>query len=418
MMCELVSRFLIRRDANLTMVFALALSAIVMLAGLAIDSRRIMGVKAALQVATDAAALEAAVALRAPGATSQQTKRDADAANYQVRGKAAFDANLGQGAWDGTPRIKLARNRDVVTATATGQARTLFMSMFGSELMEVSAMARATTESGPPICVMSTETGGGSTISFKDKTDFHADNCVVHTNGTGGPALHIAGQATATASDFCAVGGAAGAPHKFSPAPREGCTPIADPAYAIPAPPTGPCTTLTLVDAGENVVLAPGRYCNGLTIRGAARLAQGIYYFEQPLIIEGDATVTGDEVLLHFHSAAAHFDIKGRASVELVAPKSGPYNGFLMTQTAITSELDSFIQDFSNVDFVGALYMPRMDLNVRTEARLGVETDYIALIFDSVRFDDEVVVRMNAQPALTGHADRLPRAFYMPRLLN
>jgi Flp pilus assembly protein TadG len=394
-------------SGNIMLVFAISLSGLVLMAGLALDTTRVMGVRAALQSATDAAALEAAVALR-------DSPR-----SYARRGEQVFANNVSKQGWDGTPSIVLSAEADRVSATARATAKTLFMSAFGSDLVEMTTHAVATTTSGPPICTLGMSNNLQHTIQWLSRADFETFNCVVHSNSTHASALHIQGLARADATDFCAVGGVGGNVNRFVKQPRTNCTPIADPTFAVPGDPGGPCASTSIVPQDTTMTLSPGRYCNGLEISGEVTFQPGIYSFhDRPLIIKDQAVVNGDEVLLHFWGPSATFTISNQAGVRLTAPKTGLYNGLLMThEPGGVARLAEF-KDNSQVELTGALYLPSFNIVYSNNARFGLTTDYVAVIVNTVVYKDNSVVRMSAQPVLAGYDDRLPRAFYMPRLLN
>ncbi len=413
-------QFLNARDGNVAMLFAF--SALVMAAGggVTLDMSRAANAREMLQAATDAAALEAAVALR-------EAPR-----SYQQRGAAVFAANVQRGAWESAPTVTLTHHEHRVDAHANAVVPSLLGAIAGIESVAIAAKAAATTESGPPICALSMEAAANKAIEFSGRSEFSADNCVVYANSSAGNALHITGQAAARANGFCAVGGFAGAKTRFSPAPSESCTPIVDPGYDIPSAKLGPCTSLNTVEVGAYMVLAPGRYCDGLTIKGRARMAPGVYVMDdEGLKVEGDGELSGDGVVIRFNGDGGRFEFTNNAQVVLSAPKAGAYAGLVMAgdrlrhvgstgslSYGVAYNVDSKIDDDAEIKLTGTVYLPNQNLSIKGRAQVGIGTKYIAFFTNTVQIDDDASVVLSAQPTSEGYEDRLPRAYFMPRLMR
>jgi hypothetical protein len=254
-------------------------------------------------------------------------------------------------------------------------------------------------------------------ILFDDRSNFEALDCVVYSNSTRAQALHTTNRASASASRFLARGHVLGS--GFTPSAEAGAVAIQEPRYTVPRN-RGTCITGIRYNSGTHI-MAPGRYCDGVEITGNAdvTLAPGVFIFDDgPLNIGGSAQVQGHGVTLHFSGFPGAFNWGGNATINLTAPKVGPYAGLVLTENTGIGHEQSFIDGNAEVRLVGAAYINDHHLTIGGRARVGVDTQYIALIVERLTVTGNAEVTLEAKPALLGYPDRLPRASYLPRLVR
>lgn len=120
--------FLCNREANVAMIFAIAIVPVTIAAGAGLDLTRAMIVKSNLAEALDAAALAAAAT---PNATQAQ---------MQAQAQSYFNANYNAGANYGTPAaVSVTINGQSVTATSSVPMPTTLMNVAGIKTVTVAA---------------------------------------------------------------------------------------------------------------------------------------------------------------------------------------------------------------------------------------------------------------------------------------
>ncbi len=131
-----IRRLLRETRANVTVLFGFGAIALVGGVGLAVDTSVAYNVRAQLAAAADAAALAGARAFASPN-------RDADIANF-------FNANFDNGYMGSVLKpLEIVTDNDARTVTVTARVEipTLFMSIFGTDSIEIFATSEATLSS-------------------------------------------------------------------------------------------------------------------------------------------------------------------------------------------------------------------------------------------------------------------------------
>jgi Flp pilus assembly protein TadG len=139
---QLLKRFRRSEDGAIAIIFALSMSVLVMMAGLAIDVGRVMHASAKMTTALDAAALSAAKSMREGGLSDDDVKQIAE--RYFQLNFAGSGVN-----YTVTGDLAVAINRDAnsIELNISGQVPTLFARIAGIEQFTVPRTATAVYES-------------------------------------------------------------------------------------------------------------------------------------------------------------------------------------------------------------------------------------------------------------------------------
>ena len=125
---------------------------------------------------------------------------------------------------------------------------------------------------------------------------------------------------------------------------------------------------------GGTVNLTPGRWCkgwrgsNGLTLN----LAPGVYYIEQAFDLGNNVTIDGTAGVTLVLGPGVAPNWNNNARINLVAPKTGPTAGLVLTQyTDDTSKQDYNIANNAVVTFTGAIHLPTKAFKVQNNGQIG-----------------------------------------------
>jgi hypothetical protein len=131
---------------------------------------------------------------------------------------------------------------------------------------------------------------------------------------------------------------------------------VADPFAKVPTP-----TTPVSCNATNGSVLSPGRYCSGLSLKGAVTLSPGVYVLEGDLKVNANAVVTGSGVTIYMKGGSA-ISMNGNGTVNLTAPTSGDYAGVLFFGDRSVAASSTF-NGTADSSLVGAIYLPKQTVS-------------------------------------------------------
>lgn len=243
----------------------------------------------------------------------------------------------------------------------------------GGFRIDVDSEAEATGEA--PICFIGTNARGDAVV-LNDSSRLQADGCLVHSNED----MNVASVAELHAGVIQAVGVAAGT--GYFPTPNGGALAIPDPFAALPLNPPSTCrpTGMLKVDAGS-APLPAGVHCSKVLVEKGGRLVlgPGEHHFMGELIVKDDTVVTGDDVVLVFHGAAAKGEFVDRASIDLKGRRSGPLAGFVLITSRDATE--DFLMTSANVDTLeGTVYIPNASLKIRSGGNIVEESKWTVVV--------------------------------------
>lgn len=250
----------------------------------------------------------------------------------------------------------------------------------GGFVIRVRALAEALNQQ--PLCVV----GMGSTsislaIDAKERSRISAPNCVVHSNAD----IELADLAEIEAGSIQSSGVASGV--GYSPEANNGALVLRDPFRSRRIKRRNVCPvdippTQTTVSNGI-VRLKRGIHRNQYRVNGTGQLqlAAGEHYFCQPLTVEDQATLMGDNVTLIFENGA--LSATGNSRVALTGRRSGSWSGFVLV-SARENETETTISSAFVDKLLGIIYLPNSNLFVNAQGSVAEDSLWSVVIARSV----------------------------------
>ena len=250
-------------------------------------------------------------------------------------------------------KVTVSTDKTSVSAIATDTLKLAFGAFVGMKTAAITVRSTARIVGKMRLCLLTLDPAAKGSLHLEKNANLSATACSLYANSKDARAVQGDDNAIARAETICAVGGASTARANFAPPVTAGCPAIKDPlAGTITAPTPGPCVTVSSAagsgpgkgpggPAAGNVAvtadttLDPGTYCGGLHITGTVNvtLKPGVYIIKDgPLIVDGQASMTGQNAGFYFMGDAAGVRFDANTTVSLTAPVSGPLAGFLMTE--------------------------------------------------------------------------------------
>lgn len=369
-------RFLADEAGGAAMMFGLMLPGLLGLAGAVVDYSRLSSARGHLQSIADSAALAAVREFRL-GNTSLPL----------VVSRADLHAKAGLKMHDipGTVEATGDTSRRTITVAMTATIPLSVMGMLGIAGSDVRVSATARMVGGSPLCVIGLDTRANQSLLMDKRARLEAPGCAVYSNSSKPNGLMAKNDASMRAGFICSAGGKSSpGPGSFSPQPQTDCPPIPDPLLARTLPTHGVCLDRNLVINGGAPTLQPGTYCDGVTITGGARvtLQPGVYVFRDgPLRVTGAASLTGQNVALHFSGANAELALETQSSVSLTAPRGGDMGGLLITEDrAGPGNLRHRIMSDDARTLLGTIYLPRSEFHVGASSPVADRSAYTIVV--------------------------------------
>jgi len=248
-------------------------------------------------------------------------------------------------------------------------------------------------------------------------------NCGAQVNSDSPEAIDQDGSGCMTATSLATAGGSDG--DCLDPEPLENMPEAEDPfAYlTAPAAAAGPCTETNLVVVSSPTTLTEGNYCGGLRIEADVDFEQGTYVVGgEGLQIQGNSTVTGDEVSFYFPDTVTGYDqpgptpprslyIAGTTDVQLSAPISGDYQGVLFYHDqSVDPDIQLVLQGGADMELEGIIYAKNNHMRFAGGSN-GVD-GWVAIAVDTIEFTGNSNISGAATPT------NLPLALMQPTLVE
>lgn len=319
---RIIERLATNEDGSVAIVFGVAATAILMLAGLAMTTSDMNWTTSKTLAALDSSVLAGA---SAPSGTSDATRIAIAEQFYRSNQSISKDQHA---------EISVSKENAVFGTTETtvyGVARVkrpaIFGGLFSEATYTVQLHSAATKAAGFPICLLGLDPTEEATIDFNGRANLQLDQCASMANSSNGAGMRQVGQPSMRAAEIGVTGGYTGA--AYEPDPMTGVAPYRDPLASLPEPSTGPCHPMSGARlTQENLVLPPGTYCGGLDVQAGSNitLQPGVHIFKDgPLTIQAGATMTGSEVMLAFLGESSTYYMYGNAQASFTSPTSGTY---------------------------------------------------------------------------------------------
>ena len=359
-----------------------------------------------------------------------------------------------------------------VSMSAAGLAPVSVTKMIGVEGIEIFEKSAAEQTSENVICALSTAPDGQDRIIFLGNSSFSAPTCSVHANSSDARAMRVVGQASATAKNFCAVGGASG---QYQPYVKGDCAPVSDPYVNRRAPAAGSCINLGLIRdirniagnvasvvdrttgalasaagingleggdggsgglagsivenlTGSNVTLQPGTYCGGLTVDGRnVRFAEGNHIMlDGPLIFRNDAQAVGDGVTFVMKGLPSVLQVQSGSQVNIKAPADGELAGMaffqdVQTQLGADGVFPNGMNRLSSggeLNVTGTVYFPTQSVSVTSNSVFGSQAPATSFIAYDLTFAGNADIRVAVDHQRAGLPPIMPRTEDGARLVE
>lgn len=357
--------------ALITAIVALPLSVAVVFAA---ELTALSGERSKMQAAVDAAALAGAREIGVSGGaerdikgfTERFAKEQTDEIIPHVRTKFTAE-QLPEGA---------------VRIDGVGTRNSFFGNMVPKGGFVIRVRSEALALGQQPLCVVAT---GSSTVTraidAKEQSRIFAPNCLIHSNAD----MALFDDASIDAGNIQASGQAEG--DSYSPKANEGALVLRDPFQSRSIRrKNSKCS-----DGIKDGVVQQRLVTNGVhrvpagikrwqyTARGTAefRLAPGDHYFCQPLTIEEQGKLTGDNVVLIFENGA--LNATGDAKVALTGRNSGSWPGFVLV-SARENEADTILSSSFVDKLLGIIYLPNSNLFVNAKGNVAEDSLWSVVI--------------------------------------
>lgn len=386
------------KKGNVAIVFAGILVPVMASVGSAVDFSKAFNTRTHLQSAMDAAVVGAAKA------TNKTSKERVDIAHR------LFEHNFVGDKFAPRPIPKIEANGNAVTASAQTVVKTSFLGVVGIKDITISANSNATAVDPKPICLLALSKTEAKAIEVAGTGNLEAVNCSAHANSTHDTALYADGTASAAATMFCTMGGWTGS--GFSPKPKS-CGKVEDPYKNVKMPWVDDCENKNKrVQKNDGpTTLSAGVYCGGLDIMTHANvtLNPGLYVIKNgtlkvgsgaTLNVDRDGDGDGDGVTFYM-VGASEVDINGGATVDIQAPTSGTYEGFLFIQDKDSEEEDlvSTINGGGSIKMVGTIYLPKQKVKITGNGSFGINSPLMPIIADTFLIRGDGIFQIDMEQA-------------------
>ncbi|MDP9281049.1 MAG: pilus assembly protein TadG-related protein [Chloroflexota bacterium] len=370
---------------------AVALGALLLGIGLALDTGQLFVARRAAQTAADAGAWAGAAVLYASGSAAQaRTAATTDATRNGYTDGGFITVTTASPPTSGT----YAGDPGYIEVEITEQVLTRFL--FGASAGRTAITVRAVggvARSGSGQAVIVTRPSGNTTLTLGSGTRFTITGGGTNINTSSANAVQIGGGAALLTATFHKVTGGVQAADagRMSPAPTTGVAAAADPFLSLP----GPSSTGVPVYAGQTitnatVTLNPGIYSGLISVGnlGIARLNPGTYIFRAGLTTTGTGSLvlagTGGVLLYNANASypaaggsCGSLSLAGTGTMTLAASKTGSYAGMLVFQHR-TCAGGAAITVRTGTSLSGTIYVPAATLTVTIASNVTIASQIVA----------------------------------------
>jgi hypothetical protein len=350
--------------------------------GASVDYTHGNAVKASMQAAVDAVALNLARSASSLNDT-QLNQKAADSFS------ALFQRSEAQGA---TVSAQYSADAKSLTVSATGSINTDFMAVMGRSTLNIGARAVAVVKGEGTACVLAlNKTASGAALA-QGSTTVNLTGCSLYDNSGNASALQVGGSAKLTALSVGVVGGISGnAGITTTAGIQTGVSPIDDPYAKLEIPAYSGCLKHNYSEK-KQATINPGVYCGGMKLNAGAdvTLNPGVYTIDQgDLTVNGGAKMTGTGVTIIFTSSTGNnyptASINGGATISLTPPTDGPTAGVVMFGDRAMPVGTKFDFNGGASQYIGgAIYFPKGAVTFAGGA--GTTASCTKLIADTVQF--------------------------------
>ncbi|WP_128892986.1 Tad domain-containing protein [Erythrobacter sp. HKB08] len=376
------------RRGNVLMISAIGAASMVGAAGIGVDTVQWYLWNRQLQQAVDSGAMAGAYGLHygtdvTNTATGEIDRNFVDAFNV-IR----IVHPPQEGAYTG--------DTGAVEIVATTSQSLPFSSLFMDTPPTIRVRSVAATVAGGEHCVIAlAENGTG--IYVHGNADVNL-GCGAAANSRVTSAVDLTGTSWLNADPISAVGGISYSDRNI---PDDATLlpyglPVEDPLASrgldVPTSPAGCTYNNFTVQPNRTETIFPGRYCNGIALKGNVTMSPGVYIIDRGFFdISSQADVVGEGVTIiltgNSSSNIAELKINGGAKLDLRAPtklEDPDWYNILFFQDPMGSSVENVINGGSDLKFKGVVYLPNG--NVRFNGNAGQNAECLLLVAHRVNF--------------------------------
>ncbi len=332
---------------NVAVIVALAMPLIIAGAGFGVEVGYWRFDQVRLQQAADAASFAGAVVKRAGGANVIDAATTAATSNGYTSASDTITINAPSPATPGDPNS--------IEAVITRSETKLFVGLFTDKPIAVTSRSTASFTTAANACILALSPSASKAADFAGNSSLTLDGCTVMSDSIAANAVNVQGSADVTVPCMYAVGGASlGGTTNLTacPAVKTSQPPVGDPYSSLVMPPvSGNCK-----NQGGGGTLNAGHFCS-LSLKNSVSLNPGVYVIDGgSLSVNANANVTGSGVTFYLVNGAT-VSMNGNSDVQLSAPTTGTYAGFLfISDRSNTGGIT--INGDSTSSMTGVIYAP------------------------------------------------------------
>ncbi|MDC7684297.1 pilus assembly protein TadG-related protein [Asticcacaulis sp. BYS171W] len=365
---RLLERYRRHHKGNVTMIFALTLTALLGLTGGAIDYYSAWSVKSSLQDAMDASVLA--------GLHRDTDQRAAEAGKV-------FASNLPA---DMTLTPTYATDATTLSGQASYQSPTLMLGLIGISHLPLRVAATAigtpgTGTAGP--CILVLDPTGAQALLVNSGAKIVAPECEIHVKSKASPAAIFNSGSSLDFKKLCLEGSNVIRNSTTVNNLSLSCATAADSwGPTLPAVADSACTASNGNFNDASVNLSPGTYCGWFNFNnGAAKVnfAPGLYVIKNGGWNVNGGTWTGNGVTFYF-ADTSKIQFNSGIAASLSAPTSGTYKNVLFFEKPALSKSDFIFNNAKSNKMTGLIWLPSR--NVTFNAQSLMDSDSLTMVIN------------------------------------
>lgn len=361
---------------------ALALPAILLLTGGALDVASVVNDRERLRQVAEGAALSGARDLGLATGSDVAIARATNWAEDEMNGwRNQLDAVVS------AREVELSHDRRGLEVTITASRPSMFGRILPPGGWKIAVAATAAPSGSVPLCVLATQSSKSKVINVKDEGVVRAPGCSVHSNRD----IVVEGSGVIESELITAVTEVDGA-DGVQDAPA-----IVDPFADIVFDPPSCLPTTTREYRNGTFVLPAGTHCGKIDVHGTAvlRLEPGEHWFvHADFHAKENARVEGDDVVLIF-DRDSKFKFDDRARIRLTGREDGDFAGFVLAATR-DNRHDFIITSDSVESLLGVIYVPNAQLIIEGKAEVARESAWTVLVAQTIQLKGNPTLFVNA----------------------
>lgn len=354
---------------SVALAFAVALSAILIAAGIGIDHCRKLALEAKLQQAIDSAVLAGV---------------KTDAQSRETKARSLFDANLAASDAENISASFSSPSADNFSGQASATIPTTLTGLLGVNTLNVAVNATAEATGGGDVCILAVSKTASQQILLNSGAKVDAPACELHAKSTGSNTAVFNAGTTINTSRTCLAGNSVLDNGGTHPNVEKNCAAASDPfAGNLPVPASSVCTLSNGNYNGGNVTLSPGVYCGWFNFNNAPNVTfnPGLYVIQGGGWNVSGGNWTGSGVTFYF-ADTSKIQFNSAVATVLSPPTSGTYANILMYEKQGLAISPFVLDDSRNMKLAGLVYLPSRDVTFNSGSQLTSKS--ISLVINTL----------------------------------